>query len=160
MQALINKIIYVMHDAYSYLDNLKNKICNIIINEQKQFEKTLKIGLKLFYEALKNNDISAKTVFDLVQTYGFPKILVDEMCNDNKVKYDEKAYEKLFKTHQEISKGLDKNQIKALLQQNKFLLELNVKSEFDYETNYIKDAKVVYLFDDEFNPIEILSGSG
>ncbi|MBO6042214.1 hypothetical protein J6P52_03530, partial [bacterium] len=69
-------------------------------------------------------------------------------------------YEKLFKTHQEISKGLDKNQIKALLQQNKFLLELNVKSEFDYETNYINDAKVVYLFDDEFYPIDILSGSG
>ena len=160
MQALINKTIFVMHDAYSYLDNLKNKISDIIINEQKQFEKTLKNGLKLFYEALKNNDISAKTVFDLVQTYGFPKVLVDEMCSDNKVKYDEKAYEKLFKTHQEISKGLDKNQIKALLQQNKFLLELNVKSEFDYETNYINDAKVVYLFDDEFYPIDILSGSG
>ncbi|MBR4486101.1 hypothetical protein IKS57_01860 [bacterium] len=160
MRALINKTIEIMHDPYPYLNNLKDKISTIIINEQKQFEKTLKLGLKLFEEALKEKKISAKTVFDLVQTYGFPKVLVDEMCNENDVQYDEKEYETLFKTHQEISRGLNKNQIKALMQQNKYLLELNVKSEFDYETNYIKDAKVVFLFDDDFNPIQVLSGSG
>jgi hypothetical protein len=76
------------------------------------------------------------------------------MCAENQVEYSSEEYDKLFKNHQEISKGQDASLIKALMQQNKYLLELKVPSEFDYELSEIKDAKIVALMDDDFNPVD------
>ncbi len=160
LNALIEKIIKIMQVAYPYLIELKQKIISVINNEYVQFNKTLKMGLKLFDESLKKHDITAQTIFDLVQTYGFPKLLVDEMCEEHNIQYDEKTYEELFKNHQLISKGDENNNIKALVQQNKHLLELVSNSEFNYEVNEIKNARVISLFDDDFNPISELAGSG
>ena len=160
MHATVAKIIDIMGEFYPYLHALSDKIQLIIATEEHQFTKTLKVGLQLFNEALTNNNINAQTVFNLVQTYGFPRVLVDEMCAENNVQYSSEEYDKLFKNHQEISKGQDASLIKALMQQNKYLLELKVPSEFDYELSEIKDAKIVALMDDDFNPVDQIAGSG
>jgi len=108
---LAQKVIDIYQNVYPELEKKQNDILTIIQKEQERFEKTLRQGLKEFKKfvqlALKEGKkiLDAKTIFHLYDTYGFPLELTKEMAEEEGLKIDEKAFEKEFEHHREISRA-------------------------------------------------------
>ena len=97
-------------ELYPELEKNRNTIKQIIIEEKDKFMKTLQKGEKEFEKvarrAKENNQtiISAETVFNLYETYGFPPEMTEELAKENDLTVDMKEYEKLFEEHQAKSR--------------------------------------------------------
>ncbi len=154
---LVDAVIVVMGDYYPALQDQRDRIISILNNEYNIFQKTLKLGFKLFNESLNEKKLDKHVVFKLVETYGFPIELIQELADENNVTIDLDGFNELFKKHQEISNG-QKSAI-AMEQQNANLLNLQVPSQFLYDT-FELNAQVVALFDEAFQPVEKLENAG
>ncbi len=154
VEALIN----VMKDFYPYLVENKERIIRVLISEETLFNKTLDNGFALFKKALNENKINAEVAFKLTETYGFPYEIVEELISSHNLKIDKNDYDQRVKKHQEISKS--KNDIKGMMSQNATLLNFRENSTFDYETKEINNAKIIGLFDEDFNQVNELNANG
>lgn len=155
-EPVVKKIIEIYQDFFVYLKDQSEFIIKTIVNEENIFNKTIKSGLDFFNNALENNQLDGKTIFKLVETYGFPIELIKELADEKQLKLDWASFNQLFKEHQDISKS-NKNVI-AIEKQNKNLLEFHDISTFDYHQQKIK-AKVIALFDENFNCVNKIKNS-
>lgn len=155
-EPVVKKIIEIYQDFFVYLKNQSEFIIKTIVSEENVFNKTIKSGLDIFNNALENNQLDGKTIFKLVETYGFPIELIKELADEKQIKLDWTSFDQLFKEHQDISKS-NKNVI-AIEKQNKNLLEFHELSTFDYHQQKIK-AKVIALFDENFNRVNKIKNS-
>ena len=151
---IVVSIINTMNDYYSYLNDKKDTIINILINEIELFNKTLNQGFKLMNNSISNNQLNAETIFKLVSTFGFPFELIEEITVEKNIQIDKDGYLKLYEHHQQISNG-NKNEIGMDIQ-SKDLLELNLESTFLYDKFEI-DSKIIAIFDDQFNEVNCLN---
>ena len=107
---LIDISIDSIKELYPELENNREKIKNVLVEEKNKFTKTLKNGEKEFEKVsnrLKNSGkdiIDGKTVFNLYETYGFPPEMTIELADENNLKVDMEDYDKLYKEHQEKSR--------------------------------------------------------
>lgn len=154
---IIDAVIKIMQTYYDSLKSQRERIVLILNNEYNIFQKTLKNGFKLFNECVKQKKLDKNTIFKMVDTYGFPIELIQELANEHHLNLDLKGFEELFKKHQEISHG-NKSAI-AMEQQNSELLSLNTPFTFLYDQNKIQ-AKVLKLYDENFNSVNTLENSG
>jgi alanyl-tRNA synthetase len=99
---IVETIIANYSPTFVELDREKEKIINIIQLESDKFNQSLSRGLKEFSQL---SEITAKSAFDLFQTFGFPLELTIEMAKERGqiVNQDELTTE--FKKHQEISRS-------------------------------------------------------
>ena len=99
-----------LKEMYPELEKNKEEIKNVIIEEKDKFVKTLTNGEKEFEKEIKKmkengkNKISGEVAFRLYDTYGFPPEVTKELAEENGYEVDMKAFEELFKKHQEKSK--------------------------------------------------------
>lgn len=154
----VEALIEVMKDFYPYLVENKERIIRVLVSEETLFNKTLDNGFALFKKALEENKINAEVAFKLTETYGFPYEIVEELISSHNLTIDKKDYEKRVKHHQEISKS--KKDIKGMMSQNATLLNFKDTSTFDYQSKEINGAKVIGLFDEEFNQVSELNANG
>ena len=151
----ISAIINTMHGFYPYLDKNKQTITDVILQEQKLFNKTFAKGYELYKKSLSNVDkIDAETIFKLTDTYGFPFEVIKNLCDQNNIKFDRKQYENIVLRHQQISHG--NKQVKAMIQQNENLINFHEKSTFTYDETSLKNATVIALFDEQYNLLKEL----
>lgn len=160
---VIDVIINLYSEFFSFLLDKKEIIISTLIKEIENYTKTIETTFNLFNEQIKNNSLTTKSFFKLVETYGLPIELAKEFLKDStnminmkindknniKVNIDWNEFYQLFEKHKNISKST--NQIISIEKQNKNLLDCHVKSVFDYDNNNI-EAKVIFLFDENFNP--------
>lgn len=151
---IIDSIINTMQPFYSYLLNERNNICDVILHEYAIFNATLSQGLKIINNAITNNSLNNETVFNLVTTYGFPIESIKEIANENGLEVDEEEYKRRFAIHQKVSQS-NRQEI-AMDSQNNSLISLNVDSKFHYDKHEM-DAKVIKLYDDNFNEVNELN---
>lgn len=156
VNAAIDGVVLSMGDFYSYLrTKIIDKVKLILNKEINLFEKTLKQGLSVFEANTKNNSLDKNITFKLVDTYGFPIELIKELAKAKNIEIDLEAFEEMFKQHQLISKNKNTS-ITALEQQNESLLKLDLESKFYYHTFSIDQAKVIKLYDQNFNEVDQL----
>ncbi len=104
-------VIRQYHNIYPELRNKQSDILTIIQKEQEKFEKTLSQGLKKFKKLVqlaleeRKEILDSKAIFHLYDTYGFPLELTKEMAEEEGLEIDEKAFEKEFDHHREISRA-------------------------------------------------------
>lgn len=151
----INAIIQTMEEYYPVLVEQKDLIIKTILSEQKLFAHTFANGIKLFDSLKKQKQISGNDIFKLTDTYGFPYEVIKSMCQEQNIHFDEKQYLEAMNVHQNISRN--RENIKAMTQQNENLLQFNLDSVFDYENYACENAKVIAIFDEQFNPLNSLS---
>ena len=65
-----------------------------------------------------------------------------------------KQYENIVLKHQQVSHG--NKQVKAMIQQNENLINFHEKSTFTYDETNLKNATVIALFDEQYNPLNEL----
>jgi len=85
-----------------YFDNSDyEKIQPVIEEEVNRFNKTLKNGLKILEKIEKP---TGKQVFDLYQSYGFPKELTEELLKEKGLQFDKKEFDDEFEKHRALSR--------------------------------------------------------
>ena len=99
-----------LKEMYPELEQNREIIKNVIIEEKDKFVKTLTHGEREFQKEMQKakengkTEIDAKVVFRLYDTYGFPPEVTKELADENGMTGDLKGFEKLFKEHQEKSR--------------------------------------------------------
>lgn len=104
--------IEVYRGEYKNLEEKKEIILNELEKEEIKFRKTLEHGIKQF-EKIAKGDISGTDAFDLLQTYGFPIELTEELAKEKGINVDIKEFEKLKAEHSESSRTASAGKFKG-----------------------------------------------
>ncbi len=104
--------IEVYREEYKNLEEKKEIILNELEKEEIKFRKTLEHGIKQFEKIAKGN-ISGTDAFDLLQTYGFPIELTEELAKEKGINVDIKEFEKLKAEHSESSRTASAGKFKG-----------------------------------------------
>ena len=90
-------------DVFPELNNRKDRILKILSDEEKQFNKTLDRGLRLFEQAAdeveKGKKFPPKTVVKLWETFGFPIDLTYLLLDERELTIDEDKVDELVEKH-------------------------------------------------------------
>ena len=144
---LVGVVANNMNDYYPYLLNKQEFVSKIVKAEEEKFIKTLSNGESLLMKIIKDNQkVSGADVFKLYDTFGFPKELTLEICEEQGIKVDLEEFEKLMKEQRERAR-LARGDQQSMNKQAIDLMKCTVASKFNYKSEPTK-AKVVALFKD------------
>lgn len=107
---LIELNIQTLKEMYPELEEYKETIKQVIIEEKDKFMKTLAHGEKEFEKQVarakqeNKNVIDGQTIFKLYETYGFPPEITADLAEEQGFKIDLSEFDRLFKEHQEKSR--------------------------------------------------------
>lgn len=107
---LIELNIESLKEMYPELEQNRETIKQVIIEEKDKFMKTLSHGEKEFEKAMQKarqenkNVINGQTIFKLYETYGFPPEITADLAAEQGFKIDLGEFDRLFKEHQEKSR--------------------------------------------------------
>ena len=106
---LVDDLVENLGEHYSELKTQQNLISNVIKHEEISFLKTLTSGLKRLDVILLNNtNISGVEVFELYDTYGFPKDLTELILKEKDISFNEKEfYDEMQKQKNRSKKSAD-----------------------------------------------------
>ena len=121
LKTLIDINVKALGEMYPELIKNREIIEQVIIEEKDKFVKTLSNGEKEFKKAierLENKEsgeriIPGEVVFKLYDTYGFPPEVTAELAKENGYEIDIKAFNELFKKHQEKSRAGSEQKFKG-----------------------------------------------
>ena len=88
-----------LFDIYPEIKTNKSFILQELKSEEDQFRETLKQGMRLFEEEVKqskNKNISGEAIFKLYDTFGFPVDLTSDLAKENGLELDLEEYENLM----------------------------------------------------------------
>jgi len=103
-------IINLMKEVYPKIYKEENRICQIILAEEKRFQETLNIGIQILdnlKEELKqkNKDkLSGRDAFKLYDTYGFPLELTRDILEEDGFGIEEDDFKNKMKIQKERSR--------------------------------------------------------
>ena len=117
LSTLIDINVNNLKEMYPELDSNKETIKSVILEEKDKFVKTLSKGEREFQKAIgklvDTKIIPGEIVFRLYDTYGFPPEVTKELAMENGYEIDSKAFEELFKKHQEKSRAGSEQKFKG-----------------------------------------------
>ena len=158
LYTLVDVVVKKMDSYYPYLDEKKDFVSKIIKAEEEKFLKTLDNGEALLKKEIANSKVlSGESMFKLYDTYGFPKELTMEICEESGVKVDLEVFEKLMKEQKDRARAA-RSDAQSMNKQSKDLMDCTVKSEFTYGSTPI-EAKVVAMFKDG-EKVDVIDGEG
>ncbi len=96
----IESILEIYENIY-FQNNDLSFIHSIIEEEINRFNKTLDKGIKILEKIEKP---TGKQVFDLYQSYGFPKELTEELLKEKGLSFDKKQFDEEFEKHRQLSR--------------------------------------------------------
>lgn len=137
----------------------KDKIVNVIKEEENLFKITLKNGEKFLKKELKNSVIflNSEIAFKLFDTYGFPIELTMELAAEKNIKVNKDEFDRLFEKHINISRG--KNSQSMKIQISSFQILTNKISNFIGYEKLEEESKILMILDDN-NELDSLNGKG
>ena len=128
---LVDVLVLVLGDHYNELIVQKDLIKNVIKQEEESFLRTLASGLKRIEDFTTNSSvISGVQVFELYDTYGFPKDLSKLILKEKNIDFDENEFDIEMKKQQDRSKKTADNDVG----QWKVLLENSNEDFVGYES--------------------------
>ena len=116
---LIDLFVDTLKEMYPELEQNRQIIKNVVVEEKNKFVKTLSNGEKEFnkeankVKAQGKDTLEGKVVFRLYDTFGFPPEVTAELAGVNEMKIDMEGFNQLFKEHQEKSRAGSKQKFKG-----------------------------------------------
>jgi alanyl-tRNA synthetase len=101
---LTDVVIEQMGQAYPELVEHRAEIHRVLAAEEERFALTLERGMAKFEEAAAKGEITAKDIFDLQTTDGFPPELTEELARERGLAFNDEEYTRLMEEHREISR--------------------------------------------------------
>jgi alanyl-tRNA synthetase len=99
-------------NEYTNLEEKKEMILIEIDKEESKFRKTLENGIKEF-EKLTTGNISGASAFDLLQSFGFPIELTEELAKERGITVDKVSFDEHKKKHSEESRTASAGKFKG-----------------------------------------------
>lgn len=99
-------------DEYENLSNKRDMILSELDKEETKFRKTLEHGMKQF-EKIAQKSISGVDAFDLLQSYGFPIELTEELAVERGITLDRAAFDEEKRKHSEESRTASAGKFKG-----------------------------------------------
>lgn len=150
MASLVDIVISIMEDFYSFETDTVTVIKKMIHSEEQQFTKTLQNGLKHLEDIVANldgKDLEGEQAFVLYDTYGFPLELTVELCQQYNITVDIEGFDKEMSKQKQRARDARKDD-ESMAKQSKDLLDFKEASEFvGYEKNTV-NAKIIAIFKD------------
>ena len=104
LEELVDDAILIYKTTDYFKDINSQNIKLVIKEENNKFEKTLRDGLK---------KVGLVSAFDLFQSYGFPKEIIEELYAEKKIEFDKENFEKEKNKHQELSRTASKGMFRG-----------------------------------------------
>ena len=109
---LVDELEFVLGNHYTELKAQKDLIKSVIKQEEESFLKTLYLGLKRIEDFTSTSSIiSGSQVFELYDTYGFPKDLTKLILKEKNIDFDDKEFLVEMQKQKERSKKSADNEI-------------------------------------------------
>lgn len=105
---LVGPLVEVMGEAYPLLVSQRTEIERVLIQEEKQFSRTLEQGLLLLQERialLQGKTMPADVVFQLYDTYGFPLDLTEDIAREHGLCVDTDGFDQLMQKQRRQSQA-------------------------------------------------------
>ena len=116
---LVDPVVELMGAAFAELRRNRQRVIDLILDEEKTFGRTLERGFALFEQAATRSDaqIDCQDAFKLHDTYGFPLDLTQLMAAERSLGVDQAGFDRLMdEARQRARSGVtDPSQIEALL---------------------------------------------
>ena len=147
MYSLVDKVVLIYKDFYPEIVNNQKHVEKMIKAEEVKFLETLSTGEAMLREMIEGKkELSGQDAFKLYDTFGFPIDLTKDICSENGVKVDEKAFEVEMEKQKERARNARSDE-QSMHKQSKDLLDFVTPSKFFYEESPLK-GKVIGLFKD------------
>ena len=158
LSSLVDDVCHIMKGFYPYLLDKKDFVKKVIEAEEVKFLKTLENGEDMLHKIIeKEGTLTGENAFLLYDTFGFPKELTQEICEENGIKFDTKTFDKLMEEQKSRARNA-RGDLQSMSSQSPDLMNFTGKSEFIYDGKTRK-AKVIGLFQNGVKVDEI-NGSG
>ncbi|QOY40933.1 Alanyl-tRNA synthetase [Cryptosporidium parvum] len=167
---LVDSVSNIMGNYYKEIPENIQIIKEVILDEEKQFSKTLFKGTERFNKVInklkssQNNQqdqnkklFPASEAFQLYSTYGFPMDLTELMANEQGFDFDRQGFQLCMENHHLASEGKNNKSFDDLILkpdiQNNLLLEFGLKEtddQYKYQSQtQIKDfySNLIAIFD-------------
>ena len=105
---LVQSLANVMGEAYPELVEQRSRIENVLLEEERQFARTLENGMTILEKAIAELDgkvISGETVFRLYDTYGFPIDLTADVAREHGLTIDSEGFEQAMAAQREQARA-------------------------------------------------------
>jgi len=109
---IADSFISVYKDEYKNLEEKSEIILSELDKEESKFRKTLENGIKEF-EKLAGHDISGVNAFHLLQSYGFPIELTEELAKEKGISVDMVSFNEEKNKHSESSRTASAGKFKG-----------------------------------------------
>ena len=99
LHALVAPLVESMGDAYPGLASAQNRIASAIEDEEAKFGETMRRGLVLLENALRDlsgSSLSGDVAFKLYDTYGFPVDLTEDIAQEHQLSVDRERFDVLM----------------------------------------------------------------
>ncbi len=155
---LVEVVAEIMKSYYPYLLDKKEYISKMIQAEEEKFLKTLQNGENLLLSLIKDSkSLSGKDMFKLYDTFGFPKELTLEICEEHGVTVDIDEFNEEMNKQKERARAA-RGDLQSMNKQSIDLMNFTQESKFDYEATEL-ESEVIGLFVDG-EKVDSLSGEG
>ena len=151
---LVDVLITNFGSYYKELNEQKDLIINVIKEEEESFLQTLEDGLKKIQQIIigKKNEVPAKDVFELYDTYGFPSDLTKLILQESKLTFNEEEFNICMQEQRDRSKKASKRQVgdwKVLISDEK--VRFIGYAKLESKLNILKYRKVENSGETEFH---------
>ena len=161
MYKLVDTLCQIMGSHYTYLNEKKENIKELIRLEEERFLATISAGLELFNAELANTKdvFSGDVAFKLYDTYGFPLDLTADMLREKGLSVDSAKFDELMNEQKARAKASWKGSGDARAESGDFkeLLEEFGENEFVGYDNLSWNSKILALLDENFKRVSSLS---
>ena len=161
MYKLVDTLCQIMGSHYTYLNEKKENIKELICLEEERFLATIWAGLELFNAELANTKdvFSGEVAFKLYDTYGFPLDLTADMLREKGLSVDSAKFDELMNEQKARAKASWKGSGDAKAESGDFkeLLEEFGENEFVGYDNLSWNSRILALLDENFKRVSSLS---
>ena len=152
MYELVPIVGEIMVDFYPEVTAQKDQIMKIIKNEEERFHETLSDGISRLETIMdeqrskKSTVIPGESVFQLYDTFGFPKELTEEYVSDFDFTIDEEGFNKEMENQRARARAARQSS-ESMQVQSELFNNLNIESNFvgyDKLTNETELIAIIY----------------
>ncbi|HRO60455.1 MAG TPA: alanine--tRNA ligase [Burkholderiaceae bacterium] len=135
----------VMGDAYPELRAARERVAQVLEQEEERFGETLEHGMAILETALAGGvtELDGETAFRLYDTYGFPLDLTADVCRERGVSVDEAGFDAAMARQREQARAAGRFKAAAGLDYSG-----DSTAFHGYERLAVDDAQVIALYVD------------
>jgi alanyl-tRNA synthetase len=139
---LVDDLDRVMGEAYPELRSSKERVSQVLRQEEERFAETLENGMGVLESALASGEklLDGETVFRLYDTFGFPVDLTADICRERGVMIDMAGFEAAMDQQRERARAASKFAMAANLEYS------GGKTLFQGYEKLVHPAKVIALY--------------